>query len=141
MLFLLSQRRKGDIVEDCISVALGGNDTYAKTMQTGSSTGMFYLTPMWSFNWKEMIKESVGSYDFNKSALKSPLYKKLDKKVIKISSGISKGDEFDKNVLEFARTFDMSIVEMEGSMDIARKSYLNARKNVYEKASQIQKSS
>jgi hypothetical protein len=89
-------------------------------MQTGSSTGMFYLAPMWAFNWKEMIKESVDSYDFNKSALKSPLYQKLDKKVIKINNGISKGEELDKNILEFARTFDMLIVEMKGSMDIAR---------------------
>jgi hypothetical protein len=131
--FYFLKDEKGDIVEDCISVALGGNDTYAKTMQTGSSTGMFYLTPMWASNWKEMIKESVGSYDFNKSALKSHLYKKLDKKVIKINNGVSKGDEFEKNVLEFARTFDMSIVEMEGSMDIASESYLSAKKNVLEK--------
>lgn len=139
--FYFLKDKKGDIVEDCISVALGGNDNYAKTMQTGTNTGMFYLTPMWAFNWKEMIKESVGSYDFNKSALKSPLYQKLDKKVIKINNGISKGEEFDKKVLEFARTFDMHIVEMEGSMDIARESYLYARNNVHEKATQIQKSS
>jgi hypothetical protein len=139
--FYFLKDKKGDIVEDCISVALGGNDNYAKTMQTGTNTGMFYLTPMWAFNWKEMIKDSVGSYDFNKSALKSPLYQKLDKRVIKINNGISKGEEFGKNVLEFARTFDMHIVEMEGSMDIARKSYLYARNNVHEKASQIQKSS
>ena len=118
----------------------GGNDIYAKTMQTGSSTGMFYLTPMWASNWKEMIKESVGSYDFNKSALKSPLYKKLDKNVIKINNGISKREEFDKNVLEFARTFNRSIVEMKGSMDIANESYLSAKKNLREKHSRIQKS-
>ncbi len=139
--FYFLKDEKGDIVEDCISVALGGNDTYAKTMQTGSSTGMFYLTPMWASNWKEMIKESVGSYDFNKSALKSPLYKKLDKKVIKINNGTAKGEEFDKNVLEFARTFEMSIVEMEGSMGIAKESYLSAKKNVHEKHYRIQKSS
>ena len=139
--FYFLKDKKGDIVEDCISVALGGNDNYAKTMQTGTNTGMFYLTPMWAFNWKEMIKESVGSYDFNKSTLKSPLYQKLDKRVIKINNGIFKGEEFDKNVLEFARTFDMHIVEMEGSMDIARKSYLYARNNVHEKATQFQKSS
>ncbi len=138
--FYFLKDENGDIVEDCISVVLGGNDTYAKTMQTGSSTGMFYLTPMWASNWKEMIKESVGSYDFNKSALKSPLYKKLDKKVIKINNGISKGEEFDKNVLEFAWTFDMSIVEMKGSMDIAKESYLSAKKNLREKHSRIQKS-
>ncbi len=32
-------------MDDCISVALGGNDNYAEVMQSGNSTGMIYLTP------------------------------------------------------------------------------------------------
>ena len=120
---------KGDIVDDCISVALGGNDAYAEVTQSGNGTGMFYLTPMWASGWKEMKNESGGTSDVDESFLKNPLYKK----VVKISNEISRGDEFDKNVLNFARTFDMSIVEREGSMEIARKSYLNARNNICKK--------
>jgi hypothetical protein len=120
---------KGDIVDDCISVALGGNDTYAEVMQSGNGTGMFYLTPMWASSWKEMKKESVGTSDVDESFLKNPLYKK----VVKISNEISRGEEFDKNVLSFARNFDMSIVEMEANMEIAWKSYLDARNSICEK--------
>ena len=120
---------KGDIVDDCISVALGGNDAYAEVMQSGNGTGMFYLTPMWASSWKEMKKESGGTSDVDESFLKNPLYKK----VVKIGNEISRGEEFDKNVLNFARTFDMSIVERKGSMEIARKSYLNARNNICKK--------
>ena len=120
---------KGDIVDDCISVALGGNDAYAEVMQSGNGTGMFYLTPMWASGWKEMKNESGGTSDVDESFLKNPLYKK----VVKISNEISRGDEFDKNVLNFARTFDMSIVERKGSMEIASKSYLNARNNICKK--------
>ncbi|WP_369793163.1 DUF1638 domain-containing protein [Methanosarcina sp. 2.H.A.1B.4] len=122
---------KGDIVDDCISVALGGNDAYAELMQSGNGTGMFYLTPMWASSWKEMKNESGGTSDVDESFLKNPLYKK----VVKISNEISRGEEFDKNVLNFARTFDMSVVEKKGSMEIARKSYQNARNNVCKKCS------
>ncbi|AKB20898.1 DUF1638 domain-containing protein [Methanosarcina sp. WH1] len=120
---------KGEIVDDCISVALGGNDNYAEVMQSGNGTGMIYLTPMWASGWTEMKKESLGTSDVDIHFLKSPLYKN----VVKISNEISRGEEFDKNVSHFARIFDMSIIEREGSMEIARKSYLNARNNICKK--------
>ncbi|MDD3248481.1 MAG: DUF1638 domain-containing protein [Methanosarcina sp.] len=120
---------KGEIVDDCISVALGGNDNYAEVMQSGNGTGMIYLTPMWASGWTEMKKESLGTSDVDKHFLKNPLYKNI----VKISNEISRGEEFDKNVSNFARIFDMSIVEREGSMEIARKSYLNARNEICKK--------
>jgi hypothetical protein len=116
---------KGEIVDDCISVALGGNDSYAEVMQSGNGTGMIYLTPMWASSWEEMRMESNDTSDFNESFLK-----KHYKKVVKINNKISKREEFDKNVLNYSRNFDMSIVEMEGSMEIASKSYLNAKNQV-----------
>lgn len=120
---------KGEIVDDCISVALGGNDNYAEVMQSGKGIGMIYLTPMWASSWKEMGMESNNTSDFNNSFLK-----KHYRKVVKIRNEISMGSEFDKNVLNYARTFDMSITEMEGSMEIASKSYLNAKNDVCKKA-------
>ncbi len=120
---------KGEIVDDCISVALGGNDNYAEVMQSGKGIGMIYLTPMWASSWKEMRMESNNTSDFNDSFLK-----KHYKRVVKISNEISMGSEFNKNVLNYARTFDMSITEMEGSMEIASKSYLSAKNDVCKKA-------
>lgn len=84
---------------------------------------------MWASSWKEMRMESNNTSDFNSSFLK-----KHYRKVVKINNKTSKRDEFDKNVLNYARTFDMSITEMEGSMEIASKSYLNAKNNVCKKA-------
>lgn len=119
---------KGDIVDDCISVALGGNDTYAEVMQSGNGTGMIYLTPMWASSWKQMRTKSNDTSDFNENFLR-----KHYRKVVKISNEISIGSEFDKDVLNYARTFNMSIAEMEGSMEIASKSYLNAKSDVCKK--------
>lgn len=121
--------KKGDIVDDCISVALGGNDTYAEVMQSGNGTGMIYLTPMWASSWKQMRTESNDTSDFNENFLRQHY-----RKVVKISNEISIGSEFDKNVLNYARTFDMSIAEMEGSMEIASRSYLNAKSDICKKA-------
>lgn len=126
---------KGNIVDDCISVALGGNDNYAEVMQSGNGTGMIYLTPMWASSWKEMRMEPSDTSDFNVSFLKRHY-----RKVVKISNEISMGSEFDKNVLNYARTYDMSIIQMKGSMEIAMKSYLNARNGICKKHP-IQKSS
>jgi hypothetical protein len=125
--FLKDEQR--DIVDDCISVALGGNDSYAEVMRSGNGTGMIYLTPMWASSWKEMRMESSDTSDVNMGFLKRHY-----KKVVKISNEISIGSEFDKNVLNYARNFDMRIVEMEGSMEIASKSYLNAKNDVCKKA-------
>ncbi len=51
---------KGELVEDCISVALGGNDAYAKAMVNSEGEGMFYLTPMWASGWQEFPKEKFS---------------------------------------------------------------------------------
>ena len=115
-------------MDDCISVALGGNDTYAEVMQSGNGTGMIYLTPMWASSWKEMRTESNDTSDFNKSYLKRHY-----KKVVKISNEISNGEEFDKDVLSFARTYDMSIVEMKGSIKVSKNSYMNAKNDICKK--------
>lgn len=96
---------------------------------------MIYLTPMWASSWKEMRMEPSDTSDFNVSFLKRHY-----RKVVKISNEISMGSEFDKNVLNYARTYDMSIIEMKGSMEIAMKSYMNARNGICKK-DPIQKSS
>jgi hypothetical protein len=57
---------KGDIVDNCISVALEGNDIYAEVMQSENGTGMFYLTQMWASSWGKMKKESINTSDFDK---------------------------------------------------------------------------
>ena len=121
--------KKGEIVDDCISTALGGNDAYAEAMLSGNGTGVFYLTPMWASSWKDMKKESIGSLDFDKRYLKDSRYGK----VARINTGIFNDDELKRNVLDFARTFDMDILEMKGSMEVASRSYLNARNGICKK--------
>lgn len=113
----------GEIVEDCISAALGGNDVYARALVNGEGASTFYLTPMWASNWEEKPKDNaILSSEFDKK------YLKLYGRAAKINTGLSYEPDFDKNVRDFAQFFNLKIVELEGSKKIAEQSYQNAKK-------------
>jgi len=114
---------KGEIVEDCISVALGGNDAYAEAMANSEGEGTFYLTPMWVSGRMEIPKEMISEI----SEL-GKMYIKRYGKVAKINTGLSYEPDFDENVGDFARSLNLKIVEIQGSKKIAEQSYQNAKK-------------
>ncbi|MDQ1275849.1 MAG: hypothetical protein QG610_1424 [Euryarchaeota archaeon] len=126
-LFFLKDK-SGEIVEDCISAALGGNDAYAEAMLTCRGKDTIYLTPMWASSWKRFEKES-GSRDLNCKYLKNPRYCLA----AKIKTGLSYESDFHENVQEFAHTFDMKITDIKGSAKIAEQSYLAARTTIVRK--------
>jgi len=114
---------KGETVEDCISAALGGNDVYARTLVNGEGAGTFYLTPMWASNWDEKSKDNtILTSESDKKFLK------LYGRAAKINTGLLYEPDFDKNVRDFARFFNLKIVELKGSKKIAEQSYQNAKK-------------
>lgn len=126
-LFFLKDRN-GEIIEDCISLALGGNEAYARTMTEFRGMGTIYLTPMWASSWKR-LENKTGSQDFNKHFLKNPLYCLA----AKIDSGNINDPDFNINVKEFACTFGMKVVNLKGSTEITELSYQNARNYAAEK--------
>ncbi len=116
----------GEVVADCISAALGGNAAYDEIMYACRGTGALYFTPMWASSWKEMGEERRKSRNLDDNYLKDPRYSR----VVKLDTGLSYDPDFNKNVRDFARTFDMEIVEIKGSAELAEKSYRAARKGV-----------
>lgn len=126
--FFFLKDRNGETVEDCISLALGGNEAYAKAMTEFQGMGTIYLTSMWASNWKKLENEN-GSRDFNKHYLKNPLYCLA----AKIDSGFINDPDFHANVKEFACAFDMKVVNLKGSLEVTEQSYLNARNGVTKK--------
>lgn len=112
----------GEMVDDCISLALGGNDAYARCMLEFRGMGTIYLTPMWASSWKKLEKEANGR-EFNNKYLKNPLYCLA----AKIDTGVADNSLFDENVKEFAFRYNMKVAELKGSMEIAERSYLAAR--------------
>ncbi len=119
--------KNGEIIEDCISLSLGGNEAYARAMIEFRGKGTIYLTPMWASSWKRLENEGE-SRDFNNNFLKNPLYCLA----AKIDTGMGNNQEFDENVKDFACTFDMKISDLKGNMEVAEHSYLAARNSVAE---------
>ena len=115
-----------EVVVDCISAALGGNAAYDELMYACRGTGALYFTSMWASSWKEMREERKKSKNFNENCLKDARYSR----VVKLDTGLSYDPDFHKNVRDFARTFDMEIVEVKGSVELAEKSYKTAKKGV-----------
>lgn len=117
-----------NIVDDCVSVALGGNEIYTKTMLLGNGRGAIYATPMWLSSMNETDYESTVSYQTAKKYLSSPMYSLL----FKINNQNYKDKDFHRNVSEFAKIFDMEIINTDGTMDVAINSYMEAKTSIYE---------
>ena len=115
-----------NIVDDCVSVALGGNEIYTKMMLLGNGRGAIYATPMWLSSLNETDYKSTGSYKNISKYLSSPMYNLL----FKINNQNYKDNNFHRNASEFAQIFDMETIDVDGTMDIAINSYMEAKTNI-----------
>jgi hypothetical protein len=115
-----------NIVDDCISVALGGNEIYAKTMSSENGKGAIYATPMWLSGLNEANYKSTESYKKISRYLISPIYNLL----FKINNQDYKDVNFHRNASEFAKIFDMKIITVNGTMKIAINSYMEAKTDI-----------
>jgi hypothetical protein len=115
-----------NIVDDCVSVALGGNKIYTKTMMLGNGRGAIYATPMWLSSMNEKDYKSTVSYQNVRKYLDSPMYSLL----FKINNQNYKDNNFHRNASEFAKIFDMEIINAEGTMDLAINSYMEAKTGI-----------
>ncbi|WMW22827.1 DUF1638 domain-containing protein [Methanolobus mangrovi] len=117
-----------NIVDDCISVALGGNEVYTKTMLLGNGKGAIYATPMWLSSMNGTDYRSTESYRKISKYLSSPMYSLL----FKINNQNCKDSNFHRNASEFAKIFDMETIHVDGTMEIAVNSYMEAKTSICE---------
>lgn len=120
---LLQDRNTGESarpLEDCIAAALGGNSRYREILKNHSDT--FFLTPMWAVNWKSAFgtcEGMMGGFEFTPENLRELGYRK----VARVNTGLSYEPDIEKKIEEFALNFGFEIIELEGSTEIAQKSY------------------
>jgi hypothetical protein len=126
--FYFLKDNKGETVEDCISVVLGGNDAYARTLINCKDVGTIFLTPMWASGWKEIFHEN----SFSSSVVNNDDLKRYGR-AAKINTGLSFDQDFSDNVRRFADFFNMKIIELHGSLEIVDQSYKESKKGVIEK--------
>lgn len=124
---LLQDRSTGESplpLEDCIAAALGGNSRYREILKSHSDT--FFLTPMWAVNWRTAFRvgdEMLLGFEFTPEHLRELGYRR----VARINTKLSYEPDFEKKIEEFARNFGFEIIELEGSTEIAQKSYKQMR--------------
>jgi len=124
--------KKDKRVDDCIAVALGGNKQYEETLSRFPGVGVFF-TPMWAFNWTDIDKE-VGKSSKSQS-LGSMLNSLGYKKVAKLDTGLHYISDFEveSKISEFASSYNLETVGLQGSTEIADKCYRQAKDEIFNK--------
>ncbi len=119
-------------VDDCIAVALGGNKQYEETLSRFPGVGIFF-TPMWAFNWRDIDKE-VGKSSKSQS-LGSMLNSLGYKRVAKLDTGLHYISDFEveSKIGEFASSYSLEIVGLQGSTEIADRCYQQAKDGISNK--------
>jgi hypothetical protein len=119
---------RGETVDDCIAAVVGGRLPYQTLVK--KELGVFFLTPMWASNWREMaVKTRIvpdgHNYDLMRMVFETSSYKK----VLKIETGLGEPGEYERNAEEFAGIFNFTMETMKGDLKLVEKSYAAARRS------------
>ncbi len=109
---------KGAIVEDCIALALGGNQAYGDVL-TNEKDIVLFFTPMWAAHWQDLQE------DF--SLMKHTRFKQI----AKVDTGLSYEPDFEANVNECARQFHLRPIPLRGNTTTVHRSFQRAKSGVY----------
>jgi hypothetical protein len=116
-------------VDDCIAVALGGNKQYEESLSRFPGVGVFF-TPMWAFNWRDIDKEVSSSS--KSQSLGSMLNSLGYQKVAKLDTGLHYISDFEveSKISEFASSYNLEIVGLQGNTEIADRCYQQAKDGI-----------
>jgi len=122
---------KGRPVDDCIAAVLGGTDGYYRLLKR--YPGVFYLTPAWAENWRELIFKMELTRGVDKGDL-SILKWMFDtagyKKALTLDTGLGDHEVFEEKVEDFVREFHFERVSLEKefiTLDAVERSYDRAK--------------
>jgi len=110
-------------IEDCIALALGGNENYDRTLAEHQDVALF-MTPMWASNWKAMGEEAASG---KRRDLGAMLKGTGMRKVARIDTGLCFETGFIEKVDDFARESGLQRIELPGKAGLAKGSYERAK--------------
>jgi hypothetical protein len=133
--------QEGRPVDDCIAAVLGGTDGYLRLLKR--YPGVFYLTPAWAENWRDLMGKMEITRGVDKDDL-STIKWMFDlagyKLALKIPTGLGNQDLFDRRVDEFIKVFNFERGELERehvSLDCVDRSYDRAKSLLTEQPDQV----
>jgi len=105
---------KGQIVDDCIAVPLGGTDGYLRLLRRYA--GVFYMTPAWADNWELLFNKmeiargtEMGNLDMLKMLFEMAGYNR----VLLIDTGLGDREVLYSKTREFSQEFNFKEIELE----------------------------
>jgi len=105
---------KGQIVDDCIAVPLGGTDGYLRLLKRYA--GVFYMTPAWADNWELLINKmeiargtEMGNLDMLRMLFEMAGYDR----VLLIDTGLGDREVLYRKAREFSQEFNFREIELE----------------------------
>lgn len=115
----------GARIEDCIALALGGNESYDRALAEHQDAALF-MTPMWASNWSAMGRvDAVVGRDLSATIKASGM-----KKVVRIDTGLRFEPGFEEKVDEFARKFGLERIDLPGGTALAKGCYERAKSSL-----------
>jgi hypothetical protein len=125
-LYFLNDER-GERIDDCIALALGGNKNYERTLAEHQDVALF-MTPMWASNWKAMGQEDAASG--KRLDLGAMLKGTGMTKVARIDTGLCFEPGFEEKVDGFAREFGLQRIGLPGEAGLAKGCYERAKSSL-----------
>lgn len=105
---------RGQIVDDCIAVPLGGTDGYLRLLKRYA--GVFYMTPAWADNWELLINKmeiargtEMGNLDMLKMLFEMAGYNR----VLLIDTGLGDKEVLHTKTRQFSQEFNFKEVVLE----------------------------
>ncbi|TGC09135.1 DUF1638 domain-containing protein [Methanolobus halotolerans] len=116
---------EGERVDDCISIALGGNRRYEQELKKWNDTATLYFTPLWASNWKDMKdlpldSDMVSEYRYSFSI----------GRIVKLDTGLRFEKDFGAKISELAKRFSAETVEVKGNTEIVENCYIEIKKKL-----------
>ena len=122
---------QGRPVDDCIAAVLGGTDGYYSLLKR--YPGVFYLTPAWAENWRELIFKMELTRGVDKgdlSMLKWMFETAGYKKALTLDTGLGDREVFEEKVEDFVREFHFERASLEKdfiTLEAVERSYDQAK--------------
>jgi hypothetical protein len=113
----------GERIDDCIAIALGGNENYDRALAEHQDVALF-MTLMWACNWRAMGEEAASGQRLDLGAM---LKGTGMRKVARIDTGLCFETGFEEKVDGFAREFGLQRIELQGETAVAKGSYERAK--------------
>jgi hypothetical protein len=117
----------GERTDDCIAVALGGNENYDRTLTEHQDVALF-MTPMWAANWKVMSQEDASSVEHKD--MRRMLKGTGMRKVARIDTGLCFENGTGEKVAAFAQEFGLERIESPGGTALAEGCYKETKRRL-----------